>query len=360
MNKKLWISLGVLLLGLVCFIWAIRYIGVDQILEQFRKIRPEYIALYLTISVMIVVVLIVKWSIILNALGYRINFLKLLMYRQMGYAVGYVVPAFYIGGETVKSYFLNKKHKVPLRDSVSSVVIDRAVELPMNFLLAAVMFLIILTSMKIATYILIPMGIVIAFMIFLTAFFYYKMYKKEYFFTYIFDLLRLGKIKRLAPGREKVVHLEEGVIKFFNHKPKYIIISILISGILWLLMMTEFWTGMRIIGYNPTLIQVFLVIVMTGVTMAIPIPASVGVMELGQIGICLMMGIPAPVAIALSLLVRTRDLLWILMGLGYYLYSGTDYLKMIMKDMEVEEENPAAASAKPGPKAPDTPKNAKY
>ncbi len=348
MNKKLWISLGVLLLGLACFIWAIRYIGVDQIIGQFRQIRPEYILLYLTISIMIVVVLIVKWSIILNALGYRLNFLKLLMYRQMGYAVGYVVPAFYIGGETVKSYFLNKKHKVPLKDAVSSVVIDRAVELPMNFLLAAVMFLIIILKMDMALYIMVPMGIAIALMIFITAFFYYKMYKKEYFFTYLFDLMRFGRIKKLAAGREKIVILEESVIKFFNNKPKYIIISILISGMLWLLMMIEFWTGMRIVGYNPTLLQVFLVIVMTGFTMAIPIPASVGIMELGQIGICVMMGIPAPVAIALSLLVRTRDLLWIIMGLGYYLYSGTDYMKMLLKDMEVEEDskNPSAPPGK--------------
>jgi uncharacterized protein (TIRG00374 family) len=337
-NKKLWISLAVLLLGLVCFIWAIRYIGVDQILEQFHKIRPEYILLYLTISTMIVVVLIIKWRIILGALGYHINFLNLVMYRQMGYAVGYVVPAFYIGGETVRSYFLNKKHNVPLRDSVSSVVIDRAVELPMNFLLAAAMFFIIILTMDISPIIMVPMGLVIAFMVFITAFFYFKMYKKEYFFTYIFDLLRLGRIKKLAPARVKTVHLEESVIKFFNHKPKYIILSILISGMLWLLMMVEFWTGMRIVGYNPTFVQVFLVIVMTGFTMAIPIPASVGVMELGQIGICLMMGIPAPVAIALSLLVRTRDLLWILMGLGYYIYSGTDYMKMVLKDMDAEEE----------------------
>jgi len=345
MNKKILISLAVLLLGLACFVLAIRYIGVDQIIQQFHNIRPEYILLYLTISSIIVIVLIVKWSIILDALGYHINFFQLVMYRQMGYAVGYVVPAFYIGGETVRSYFLNKKHNVPLRDSVSSVVIDRAVELPMNFLLAAVMFLIIILTMKIPLYIMVPMGLVIAFMIFLTAFFYYKMYKKEYFFTYIFDLLRLGKIARLAPMRSKIVHLEESVITFFNHKPKYIIISILISGMLWLLMMTEFWAGIRIVGYNATFLQLFLVIVMTGVSMTIPIPASVGVMELGQIGICVLLGIPAPVAVALSLLVRTRDFLWILMGMGYYLYSGTDYMKMMMRDMEVDEKRPSAAKA---------------
>jgi uncharacterized protein (TIRG00374 family) len=338
MNKKVIFSLAVLLFGLTCFSVAIKYIGIDEILNQFTKIRPEYILLYLTVSIMIVVVLILKWSLILTAFGHKVSFIKLFMYSRMGYAVGYVVPAFYIGGETVRAYFLNKKHDIPLTDAVSSVVIDRAVELPMNFLLAAVMFFIIIFTIKLPAYLEVIMGAVILFMIILCASFYYKMYKKEYFFTRLFDFLKLGKIKRLIGAREKIVKLENSLIQFFNNKAKYVIISLLVSIILWLLMMLEFWTGLRIIGYNATLVQIFLIIVMIGFTMAIPIPASIGVMELGQIGICVMMGIPAPVAVAISFLVRTRDLMWILTGLGYYLYSGTDYLKMLIKDMNINNK----------------------
>ena len=283
-------------------------------------------------------VLVLKWSIILNALGHRVSFFKLLMYRQMGYAVGYIVPAFYIGGETVRAYFLKNKHDVPLHDAISSVVIDRAVELPMNFLLAAVMFFLIIFTIKLPTYMLVIMGAVILFMIAFTAMFYYKMYSKEYFFTYIFDTLRLERIKKIAHMRKDLITMEESLIKFFNHKVRYVIISLVLSLVLWFLMMMEFWTGLRIVSYDANFVQIFLVIVMTGVSMTLPIPASVGVMELGQIAICVMVGIPAPVAVALSLLVRTRDLMWILTGLGYYLYTGTNYMKMLVKDMAIKKE----------------------
>jgi uncharacterized protein (TIRG00374 family) len=337
MNKKIIFSVATIILGLVCFIWAISYIGVDQILNQFSKIKPYYVLIYLAVSICIVLVLIMKWSLILDALGYRINFFNLLMYRQMGYSVGYVVPAFYIGGETVKSYFLNKKHKVPISDAVSSCIIDRAIELPMNFLLATVMFFIIISTIKLPLYLFIIMGIAILFLFALSAAFYYKMYAKEYFFTYIFDKLRLGRFKKLAPMRKEIMKTEEILIRFFNHKFKYVIFAFLMSAALWFFMMLEFWTGMKIVSFDASLVQIFLVIVMTGVSMTIPIPASIGVMELGQIGICLMVGIPAPVAVALSLLVRTRDLLWILSGLGYYLYSGTDYVKMLLKDENLKD-----------------------
>jgi uncharacterized protein (TIRG00374 family) len=335
MNKKVITSLAVLILGLLAFILTIKYIGFQEILLQFSTIKPQFVLLYLTVSLMIVVVLIVKWSIILRAFGHKVSFLKLFMYSRMGYAVGYVVPAFYIGGETVRAYFLNKKHNIPLTDAISSVVIDRAVELPMNFLLAAVMFFIIIFTIRLPLYMLILMGIVILFMIITCTLFYYKMYKKEYFFTHLFDILRLEKIKRLEGIREKIMLLEDTLIRFFNNKAKYVIISLLISLLLWLLMMLEFWTGLKIVGYPSNFVQIFLIIVMIGFTMTIPIPASIGIMEIGQIGICVMMGIPAAVAVALSLLVRTRDIIWILTGLGYYLYSGTDYMKMVLKDMQI-------------------------
>ena len=53
-----------------------------------------------------------------------------------------------------------------------------------------------------------------------------------------------------------------------------------------------------------------------------------------KIAIAIMVGIPAPVAVALSLLIRTRDFLWIIMGIGSYFYQGTSYVKTLMDDMK--------------------------
>jgi uncharacterized protein (TIRG00374 family) len=332
MNKKEIFAIGMLLIGIVFFVFAIKMIGIHEILNQFSRIEPTHVLLYLAISMIIVLVLIAKWDLILRALGHNVNFFSLFMYRQMGFAVGYVVPSFYIGGETIRALFL-KKHNVPMPTAVSSVVIDRAVELPMNFLLACIMFFLVIHTLKLPWFIVAILAALLIGMIVLLVLFYYKMYRKQHFFTYWFDVLRLNRIKFISGFKKGIMEMENHLIKFFNHRKKFFAISLLISLVLWILMMVEFWTALRIVGYQASPSQIYLVVVMTGLAMTLPVPASIGVMELSQIGISVMVGIPAAVAVALSLLVRTRDFMWILFGFVFYLYNGTSYVKMLLKDM---------------------------
>lgn len=332
MKKKILFSAGSLILGIVLFILTVKFIGLEEIIGQFRKIELSQILIYLTVSALILITLVLKWKIILKALGFKVPFFKLLMYRQMGFSVGYVIPSFYIGGETVRAFFL-QKHKVPLTDAISSVVIDRAVELPMNFLLACVMFFLVVNTLDLPTPIIVVAAIIIGLFIFLGIVFYYKMYQKEYFFTPIFELLKLGRIKVLNKFKDDIKEVETKLISFFNHRKKYFFISLGFSCLLWFLMILEFSTGLRIVGYEATLPQIYLVVVMTGFALMFPVPASIGVLELSQIGIAILVGIPPAVAVALSLLIRTRDFMWIASGVIWFLYHGTSYMRTVVKDL---------------------------
>ncbi len=329
--KKIIFGLGSLLVGIVLFVITIKFIGIQAIINQFKTIQPTHIIFYLMISATLVTVLIIKWKLILNALGFKIPFHNLFMYRQMGYAVGYVIPSFYIGGETVRAFFL-KKHKVPLTDAISSVIIDRAVELPMNFFLACVMFFLVVHTLDLPKLLLVFLAIIIAILVFIGIVFYYKMYHKEYFFTPLFDKLKLGRIKKLQPFKKKIMETETNLIRFFNHRKKAFLVALIISCLLWFLMILEFKTALMIVGYNASLAQIYLVVTMTGFAMMFPIPASIGVLELSQIGIAILVGIPPAVAVALSLLVRTRDFMWIVSGVIFYIYHGTSYIRTIRRD----------------------------
>lgn len=329
--KKAIFGIGSLLVGIILFILTIKFIGIQAIINQFKTIQPTHLIFYLMISMTLVTVLILKWKIILKALGFKIPFFNLFMYKQMGYAVGYVIPSFYIGGETIRAFFL-KRHKVPLTDAISSVLIDRAVEIPMNFFLACIMFFLVVDTLDLPKPILILLAVSTAVLIFIGIVFYYKMYKKEYFFTYLFDVLRLSRIKKLGEFKNKIKETETNLIRFFNHRKKTFIIALFISCLLWFLMILEFKTALMIVGYNASVAQIYLVVTMTGFAMMFPIPASIGVMELSQIGIAILVGIPPAVAVALSLLVRTRDFMWIVSGVIFYIHHGTNYLKVLIQD----------------------------
>ena len=107
MKQKIF-SIVSFIVGIGIFIAAINIIGIDLIIEQFKTIEPIHIAIYLLVSMILVCTLIYKWQLVLKAMGYKIKFKDLFMYRQMSYAVGYVVPSFYIGAQTLKGLFLKK------------------------------------------------------------------------------------------------------------------------------------------------------------------------------------------------------------------------------------------------------------
>ncbi|MFH1399332.1 MAG: lysylphosphatidylglycerol synthase transmembrane domain-containing protein [Candidatus Woesearchaeota archaeon] len=336
--KKWMYSIGMLLIGILLFILAIKYIGLDAIVNQFKTIRPRDLFSYLLISISIVTVLVIKWKLILHAQGYDIPFHNLFMYRQMGYAVGYIIPSFYIGGETMRVFFL-RKHKVPLTQAVSSVIIDRAVELPLNFLMACVMFFLVVHTLTLPKIVLLFFAAALVLILIIGTLFYYKIFQKEYFLTPLFDLLGLNKYPGLKQLRQKIREVETSLIRFFNKKIKFFMLSIAISAILWGLMILEFHTALSLVGFKATLAQIYLVVTMTGFAMLFPIPASIGILELSQIGIAILVGIPVQVAVALSILVRTRDFMWIFLGILFYLYHGTSYVKALLTDLSNGKSN---------------------
>lgn len=331
--KKSWFSIVTLVVGLVIFIYAIKLIGPQTIVDQFKTIKPMHIVIFLIVSSSLVTALVFKWKMVLKTMGYDISFFNLLMYRQMGYSVGYIVPSFYIGGQAVKAMFL-KKHDVPTGDAVASVLIDRALELPLNFLLACIMFFLALKTLNLPTYLVIILASFLVLFIVIGFTFFYKVFKKEYMFYRLYELFNLSRFKKLNKVGIRLKETEDTLINFFHHRKRFFPMALLFSILLWLLMMLEFKTALMIVGYNASLAQVYLVVVMTGFAMMFPVPASIGVMELSQIAIAVLVGIPAAVAVALSLLIRTRDFIWIIMGIGSYFYHGTSYVKTLVGDLK--------------------------
>lgn len=332
MKKKIF-ALATLLVGLLIFIYAIKIIGVDEIVHQFQTIDPFHILLYLLVSMILVTVLMLKWQYILRTLGYKVKFFNLFMYRQMGYSIGYVVPSFYIGGQTIKALFL-KKHDIPTTDAIASVLIDRAVELPLNFLVACFMFILIIYTLSLPTYMVIILASILVILISLAVFFFYRVFNKKYCFAKLTKKTFLKNLKFISQVQDKIEETESNLIRFFNGNKKHFITSLLFSCVLWFLMMLEFKTALSIVGFNATLAQIYLVVTMTGFAMMFPVPASIGVMELSQIAIAVMVGIPPAVAVALSILVRTRDFMWILLGIIGYFKHGTSYVKTLIQDFK--------------------------
>ncbi|MBW2971060.1 flippase-like domain-containing protein [Candidatus Woesearchaeota archaeon] len=330
--KRILVSVGAFVLGLVLFLFIISQVGLSQVIQQYEQTDHRHLILYIMISVSIIAVLILKWEMILRAMGHKISFLNLLLYRQMSYSIGYVVPSFYIGGETIRALSLTR-HNVPTSKAIASVFLDRAVELPFYFLLACIMFFFTLTRFAVPKSVMIILGVASLYLIFICLNFYYRMFNKQYVLSR-HPLLRLfSKTKRVRTLQRKIRIVERNLIRFFNNNRKTFFFSLMLTSLLWALMIAEYKMGLLVVGYRATIIQIYLIVTMTGIAMMIPVPAVLGVMELSQVAVATLVGIPVQVAVALSLLIRARDILWVLSGILAYLYHGTSYMKDLVIDL---------------------------
>ncbi len=328
--KKIVICAGSLLLGIALFVFAVNMIGFDVILAQFQTMNPRFLLAYLGVSLGIVFTLVLKWKLILQALGYSINFIYLFFYKQMGYSIGYLVPSFYIGGETIRGLLLQRKG-VPTTDALSSVLIDRTIELPLNFMIACLMFFLVFIKLDLPLSIMIILGCVIAYLVVTLGSFYYGIFNKQHTISkHVILRLLYPRFKNL---KRNVLEIEDNLINFYNHRKRFFVIGILFSVVLWALMLLEYKVALLLVGYNASFLEVYLIVTVTGFALMFPVPAALGVMELSQIAVATLIGIPAHVAVALSILIRTRDSLWILTGFFSYLYNGTSYLKDLVGEM---------------------------
>lgn len=319
-----------IIIGIVLFTLITSRIGLGEIINSFKSFSLIKFLLYFSVSVAIIVVVVLRWSIILRSQGYRIGFFKLLVYRMAGYAISYLTPSAHVGGEFARAYLL-KREGVPFSRGFSSIIIDKSLEITSDVFFASIGAIIIILTFNVTLQLKMFLTVMLSLLIFLVITFYYRMFYGKGFFTTIFRILKLHKIKSLMKHEKILEDVELHIKTFFNHNIKTLISAFIISCFLWALMIIEYKLAILLLGYNAPLAVVFLSLSMVGLAYIIPIPAALGVLEAGQFSIFTILGIQASIGVALGFLVRLRDLIWTFAGIIILSYYGLSFL-IAMKD----------------------------
>ncbi len=306
--------IGSLAGGLIVTIATIWGAGLRHVLEAFSHASGALITAYLVVSVLIAVGVTYRWRIALAAFGAKLPFYALFIYRLIGFAVAYVTPAAHVGGDPVRAMLVGKQG-IPYRVSFSAVIVDYSLELLFNITFFFIGALIIANKTSfplIARITIFTLSIVLvaAATLFVT-----KVFRKKKVFVPILKALRFQKRKGWK-GIEKSVGDVEILIEHFYHNRRGAFAKmILINAILWLLMFIEYKVALLILGYEASLTGIFLLLTGIGLAYSIPIPAALGVLELGQVTAGALLGIRAAVGVALAFLIRARDIAWTIIGL---------------------------------------------
>jgi uncharacterized protein (TIRG00374 family) len=161
--------------------------------------------------------------------------------------------------------------------------------------------------------------------------FFYRHSRGKHIMPNLIEFLKLDKIKIFGLLKNWAKSGERHNIRFLKKNRKEVFISFLISLFLWVLMFVEYKFALKILGYDAGFNEIFIILAFVSIAYLIPVPAALGVLEISQISAFSLLGIRPSTAIALSFLVRARDLVWCLIGISAFYVHGASSLKKYLK-----------------------------
>jgi len=330
------------LLGIGVIFYIFSKISLKEVLSTFASAKPVDILIYAIIQMAMLMLLTIRWRIIIASQGIKgTSIWKLNNFKWIGNSIGFITPSAKLGGEPVRAGLMSKTYNLPFHKALSSVVIDKTLEISLSLFFfiigGTIMLLRYVVIQQLRDYI-IALSVIFVIILFL---FNYRVMRGKHFFHRAFEIIGIYKIKGMEKFRMKMMRFEKLIIKFYHKDRKHFFLAMLVSGLSWLLMFVEYWYAGQILGVNLSPLGIFFIFSFVGAAYILPVPMGLGALEAGQASIFLILGFSAPTGVALSLLVRLKDIILAVIGfimLGYYGLKLKDVVKDTKYlDKEVDE-----------------------
>lgn len=366
-NKKNIIVFLSILVGIAALWYILDQIKIADIINTFKDVTWDIIVWFIVVQIVMFLVLTWRWQLILQSQGHKhVTLWRLLGYKMVGYGVSFLTPSAKVGGEPVRAGLLSTRENMTFHRALSSVVIDKTMELSTNGLFTIIGFIVILMSFVVSESVKNSLIVFIIIFLFVIVYFNYRLLRGKKFFQIIFNFFGLYKIKRLKGFIKKAKEFETLVIKFYSKDRKYFYYSLIISIVSWCIMFFEFKFAALMVGQNLTILQLFFIICVVGAAFIVPIPMGLGALEAGQIGIFALLGISKAAAVGLAFVIRLKDIILSAIGiilLGIYglnireVVNDTGYItkevkrlnkeryEKIQKEEELKEEQKSKKSS---------------
>ncbi|WP_447973861.1 lysylphosphatidylglycerol synthase domain-containing protein [Nitrospira sp. Kam-Ns4a] len=259
----------------------------------------------------------VGWQLAFPVPGCPLRYRDLFRYRLAAKAIHDLAPTWSLAGELTKVYIL-RLHEVAWAPAVASVVVAKATITlaELVFLLMGLMVIPLEVPAAHALYPTVWAGLFIGGIGIVGV----LVWLRKGLFCPILGIGRRADFLPLRIDRhEEVLRTIDCLVRdsICGRNPRFWL-STVAHLLGWLSGAVEIWFVMVLLGVpaNPAdavAIEALLLIVqgLTGF-----MPANVGTLEAGAMGVFLWFGLPAPSALAFALLRRLRQVLWILAGLG--------------------------------------------
>jgi uncharacterized protein (TIRG00374 family) len=330
--KKILLFILSLVIGIALFIGVLYYIGLDDLKSAFTSFSWATIAVVVALTFLQIFIIIYRWQLILAAQGDKLPLKKLLAPKFVGFAVSYLTPGLYVGGEPVRAYLLKRNTGVRLSHGFASIIVDKILDFtyPLPFLIGALiyaMFKYDISWEAVSALVLVLLGLIV-----LLGFFYVQTYRGKGFFSSLIIFLRLNRIRFIKKYFEKILYFEGMIITFFNSQPALFTKGLSLSLLGGIVVFIQFIVILHALGIQADIVQILVMMVFMILAFLVPLPASLGSFEASQVIVFSALGHPASIGVAFVLIFRMAELGKLAVGLSFLLNIGLKFLRSIPKN----------------------------
>ncbi len=327
MNKLLFFTIT-FVIGATIFGYIIKDTGINNILEIISSLSPHQFATLIILNALGVLISSYRWKIILNANGDFAPFRKILAARMVGYSINYLTPSGLVMGEPFKAMVLSAESGIKMGSAMVSIVVEAAIFLSTLLLFVMLGIISFLTYSPVSDEVYAIIGIAFAFMVAVFYLFYSKMIKKNIsgqtekgFFTYIIELLYLDRIAFVGNLKNRISRREAEVKDFFSLHRNTIFAAVLLSVLELGISYLGYWYTISFLGFALGIKTLFGVAALMSISTLLPLPASLGGMELSQIFAFNFFNLGGQVtAMGFSITTRMVSLIFVAIGIFYLAY----------------------------------------
>lgn len=323
-----WNALTLLLwlLALALAGWTLSQLPLHDIGAQLGRLSWQAWSLWLAVNIGIFYCAVQRWQLLGQAVQAPLSLARLFRLRQAGSAVSFLTPGPHFGGEPLQLYWLHRRFGTPLPSAVAMLGLDRFMETSTNIavLLAGVLMLLGTAMLPVQEWLQVTaiLGCVLLAMLALVAL---VLRHPDWLARRFRPLTQRWRQASESTeqneheqganqsGWQALVGLMRGAL---SQHPSRLWGALLLSVLGWCALLVELALLLRFLGLGPSLTDIILIMVGMRLAMLLPVPGGIGTIEASLFWSFQLLGFPASAAIGLIALIRLRDALVLLIGLG--------------------------------------------
>ena len=288
-----------------------------DVFATLAGLRMGQVGLLVLINLGIILLMGVRWWLILRNKGYKLPFLAIVRYRLAAFGISYFTPGPQFGGEPLQVYYLHKNHQLPTSEALTTLTLDKLLDVLANFTFLAFGALIVVSG----RYLNVQENLTILISVFLLV-----LLPWGYLLLLYLDKRPISTISRLfftrgsEEMRGRIVHqavedAERGMSDFCRKCALSVVGLMVVSGVVWTALVFEYWLALNYLRVQVDVWGVIVFITAARLAFLTPLPGGLGVLEISQVLAAQALGFGPEIGVSIGLLIRLRDVSFGLIGL---------------------------------------------